>query len=228
MRLTLLLLGFAPACAMAAVQANAPQGLTAPVNSTVIAPIDTRVIAPIDLHARVTVPLACLTVPGGNDGIIGEEGSQEVIGEKVIGEKIIGEKGSEEVIGEKIIGEKGSEEVIGEKSAGTDADSVSFGHRWNASGPISYKHVIAAPAGQLHVAYYACSGAAGGQRIQVRVGDTLQQSLLATSAGANGSALVTLPKPPPGQRYARLPVEILVEGAGTGPASGVYKVTVTR
>jgi hypothetical protein len=58
-----------------------------------------------------------LEVMGSDDiaSIIGEKGSDKIIGEKVIGEKVIGEKGSEKVIGEKVIGEKGSEKVIREK-----------------------------------------------------------------------------------------------------------------
>lgn len=79
--------------------------------STVGPAANPNVVAPIDLKSRVQVPMVCTT------GIIGEESSKGVIGEKIIGEKVIGEKSSDRVIGEKIIGEKGSGKIIGEKGS---------------------------------------------------------------------------------------------------------------
>lgn len=179
----------------------------------VIAPIDNRVVAPIDLKARLS---GCAMVPGGSAGIIGEDGSAEIIGEKVIGEKVIGEK----VIGEKIIGEK----IIGEKGR---SPALSFGHRWKAGGAVSYKHVIAGPPGRYTVQFYGCSSAPGGQVLELSAPDAgLQQSLLAGSAGAARSAVLTLRAGPTG--IARAPLTITVADPAGAPAAGVYKVTITH
>lgn len=169
------------------------------------------IIGPIDLplQRQFAAPLPCSLSPG----VIGEKGSGA----------IIGEEGSDA-----IVGEKGSGAVIGEEGSVASA-SKRFAGSWKPGGTMIFRHVILAPSGQVKVALRGCSSSPSGQTLRLTAeGASLQQSLLARSAGAAISATMTMPRSAPG-KLSRVPILITIDSpAGTPAAAGIYEVTITR
>ncbi len=106
-------------------------------------------------------------------------------------------------------------------------------NRWDADQPTTFRHTLEGTAGRKQLRIDATSSATGGETVAVYpVGPDGQRGtarilfVIATRQGNTRSGAVTLPAPPRGESFSRLPIVVVVENASGRRNSGEYTLTL--
>jgi hypothetical protein len=106
-------------------------------------------------------------------------------------------------------------------------------NHWEADQPTTFRHTLEGTPGARQLRIDATSSASGGETVAVypvgpdgQRGTTRILSVIATPQGNTRSGTVTLPAPPRGESFSRLPIVVVVENASGRRNSGEYTLTL--
>ena len=106
-------------------------------------------------------------------------------------------------------------------------------NRWDSDKPSTFRHTLEGSPGVKQLRIDAVSSASGGETVAVyplgpdgERGKARILFVIATREGNSRAGTVTLPQPPRGQAFARLPIVVVVENAAGRRNSGEYTLTL--